>query len=449
MEMRFNTMGMIVGLALLVLPAMAFGQECESDADCSDGDVCITPPCVTLAMDCAPGEECEEIQCDEIGECGNKYGIPEEALCDTSADCPAYFECMEREFGCKGGPTSPPTTIGGGGDDSKGSSGSSGSASSGSTPDSGDVDDPDGDSDEDPEESSQIMPMPEDEGGEDGDEDGDEEECEPEKISLCVFMPTDCESDEECDDGFSCQVTQEVCSGGGGGSIGIGGVGSCVCAECICEEGDDECECPPCDCDEDSFAPVPSEEGGDDDPAEESGDEDPLPPIEEECEVVAQQCMPEEISCATDDECPDGWECVEGPTNSTGISMDCPPCACEEGEEDCDCPDCEEGMIDPEPVETEGMCLPGGWMELAESLGGGGGWDEENTTTLGGGSGGGNEGPGKGSPPANPSDDGQSSGGSSGGCSVAAAGGSMGTGLMLMSILFGLLVPGLRRRRNS
>ena len=57
--MRFNATGMIGGLALMALPAMAFGQEGTSDADCSDGDVCMTPPCAEIAG--PPGEDCPEV----------------------------------------------------------------------------------------------------------------------------------------------------------------------------------------------------------------------------------------------------------------------------------------------------------------------------------------------------------------------------------------------------
>ena len=437
--MRFNMAGVFVALALMASPAAASAQECTSDADCGDGDVCMVPPCAMVS--CPPGEECPEIECEEVGECGNQYGIPDEMICDTSADCPAYFECMEREFGCWGNPRTTLTEPGkqdpdgsGSSTDSQGSSGSSGSAGDtpSSDPDTGDEEDPDGESKEDPEESSDLMPMPEEEGG----ESGDEEDCEPDKISICVFMPTDCDSDDQCDDGFSCQVTEEICMGGSGG---VPIEEDCICAQCICEEGDDDCNCPPCDCDNDSFAPEPSEESGDEDPVD--------PPIEEECEVLAQQCIPQEVPCATDDECPAGWECVEAPVMDTTISVDCPPCACEEGDENCECPDCEEDSFDPVPVETEGMCMPEGWADIGPFYGGGGGggWDEESSNpTLGGGNGG-NSGEGA-AAPEDSSD--ESSGGSSGGCSVAAAG-SAGTGLMLMSILFGLLLPGIGRRRKS
>ena len=154
---------------------------------------------------------------------------------------------------------------------------------------------------------------------------------EPESTTemRCVFRPEECAADSDCDDGFVC-FAEEVCSGGG--SIG------CACATVICPDGE---ECPdpePCECDEE--------------PVEE----------EESCETVASFCVPDQVTCTADSDCPADWSCSELDVGSTCPACDCVVSTCAEGEEcpepeACDCPEC--------TVETESYCLPAGWDEIA------------------------------------------------------------------------------------
>jgi len=144
-------------------------------------------------------------------------------------------------------------------------------------------------------------------------------ECEPVSESFCAPRYVGpCEVDSDCGDRFTCAEAEECfCSGSsGGGSMG---------GEPL----------PP---------PPPDGDGG--------GEEDP-PPMDEGdtscgCEPSGTfYCKPDEISCAADGECPDGWSCL--------LSM--APVACtidsESGISYCDDP----------PDTTDGFCAPPYWDE--------------------------------------------------------------------------------------
>ena len=149
-------------------------------------------------------------------------------------------------------------------------------------------------------------------------------DCEEETVHLCVFHPAQCSQDQDCDPGFVC-YQEEICSGGG--------ATSCACE--ACPDGED---CPPCEC-----------------------PEEPEIPEDDGCELVGGVCAPDQIACAGDGECPDGWECVE---LAFLCACDCgcaaPPCP--EGEEcpppDCECPPCEC------EEDAERYCLPPGWDDM-------------------------------------------------------------------------------------
>jgi len=159
---------------------------------------------------------------------------------------------------------------------------------------------------------------------------------------MCVFTPTECEADDDCLEGFEC-IQVEECMGGGSG---------CACTECACPDCPDGEECPPCDCP--------------DEPVCECDEE---PEEWEECEVIASVCLPAEVPCENDEDCPGDFVCMEDPE---GTDCLCPACACPDcppGEEceGCECPPCDCGG-----GEAESFCVPEGWDEV-EFWGTGGG----------------------------------------------------------------------------
>lgn len=155
----------------------------------------------------------------------------------------------------------------------------------------------------------------------------DPEPCDPVAFHYCVFAPQECGSDAECAEGFECRV-QEACS-----------VSGCECAAgCVCPACPDGAECPPCECEEE---PEPCD-----------CPEDPEP----ECEVVGRFCMPKEVPCEADGDCPGDFVCV---TWDAPVCA-CAACRCDPSAPDCDCDptcDCEE------PGEVDGMCAPRSWAD--------------------------------------------------------------------------------------
>lgn len=157
------------------------------------------------------------------------------------------------------------------------------------------------------------------------------EPCTPEVVKVCVFEPVECATDADCDAGFECREIEQ-CVGEG-----------CVCPGCACAPCAPDEVCPPCDCPD-----VPC---------------DCPDTYEVHCEVIGSWCAPKVQTCTSDEDCLDGWECVEEP-----VPCACPPCECTEvfcgpdevcpdiGE--CSCPPCE--CMD----ETRKVCLPEGWQDL-------------------------------------------------------------------------------------
>ena len=224
--------------------------------------------------------------------------------CDTDEDCPVDFLCEQIEIGCGTVPDCPPCVCAG-------------------------CDPDDEDCTEDPECECPDCPEP--------------EPCDDEVVGMCVFSPAECEVDEDCGEGFEC-VEIEECWGGGSS-------GDCMCSGCVCAECPEGEECPPCDCPED--------------PVCECEDEDDY---EEECETLMAVCLPQEIECEVDTDCPEGFVCYEF---SDMVTCDCAcSCLCEEEDEE-NCPPCDCGECDCGEEESEFYCFPEGWDE--EYFGGDGG----------------------------------------------------------------------------
>ncbi|MBM4372627.1 MAG: hypothetical protein FJ098_13280 [Deltaproteobacteria bacterium] len=298
----------VLVMVLAASPALADDMACQSDADCPEGYGCMLMTCACACED--PEGECDcgcpEDQgfCEYLGDDGWDDPGFWGGECETAEDCPVGFICEEIQAPCAM-PACPPC------------------ACAGCAPD-------------DPECEPEPCECPECELPEDW-------ECEPETYGVCTYDMVDCESDDDCGEGFECLEVEE-CWGGGSG---------CACPGCeACPEGE-ECEpCPPCDCDD----------GG----AE----------YFEECEVVGSFCSPKEQPCEEDGDCLEGWECMLIASGGGSTSCACPDCACapcEEGEEcePCDCPPCECEEEDPMPEELleEGYCVPEGWGAIIQESG--------------------------------------------------------------------------------
>lgn len=150
------------------------------------------------------------------------------------------------------------------------------------------------------------------------------------EYTMCVWEPVKCVADDECADGFEC-VAEEMCSGGA----------SCVCPECVCDPAaGDSCECPDfvCDC----------------------GDV-----TEPECELGESYCMPEQVPCAIDSDCAEGFTCV---SFGADVACLCSDCACPVCESDacmpCECEPCDCGDVS--GGETESYCLPESWSAYVD-----------------------------------------------------------------------------------
>ena len=257
-------------LFMLLMTTTASAQECETDADCSAGEVCevvaiggcACPPCME-------GQECPPCECDETeySEC-----VTPPITCMGDSDCPEGLSCLQSD-------SSVPCTI-----DS------------------------------------------------DGNESCPEEDPEP-GPGYCEFIPDMCTDDSGCAEGFTCE------SYGGDEATCVG----------MCDENGN--------CEEWCDEPEPSDGGG--------------------------YCLPQQIECAADSDCPTEWSCHTftsescsggGSTGGTGCACpdcapgeDCPPCECD------DVPDEPQDPQDPMCEEyTENYCLPPGWDAWVDSYAGGG-----------------------------------------------------------------------------
>ncbi|MBM4370527.1 MAG: hypothetical protein FJ098_02685 [Deltaproteobacteria bacterium] len=193
---------MVVGL-LVMLPWTAFadGEDCLTDADCPEDEVCVTPD--WEAGTPLPTGTCEKEDEDDVSFDEFWLGLS----CKAGGDCPLGFECEEVSVDC--------------------------------------------------DEASDVWKLPRcrcpscefvpacppcvcpfDSGGE-------PLACGEAPWKLCVFHFTDCEKDQDCTEGLVCH--QEVECEGGGLRCHGGGYGKCP--ECGCPGGDITGEaCRACDC---------------------------------------------------------------------------------------------------------------------------------------------------------------------------------------------------------
>ena len=314
-----------IGLIICLLPAVSWAQECETNDDCGENEVCVEEACPP----CAEGDECPPCtsSCQVLGDGPIAVG-PE--TCEADEECPVGMACQEITVPCSGGMVPKPV------EDC-------------ACPDCAPGEDcPPCDCGEgDPEEPVQEEP-------------GEEEPCEDEVIQICA--PVECEPEaSECGENFSCQPVEEICSGSASSS-GSGGSAPSE-GEATDPSNGDEDSAGSDETDEVTTEEEPTEE----EPTEEEPTEDEVvvEEVEEdwECEVVASACLPNEIECATDEDCPADWSCELGFGGTVSIGGGCACPECPPGE---DCPPCdcdEEEEVVEEIVETSGMCQPEGWEQ--------------------------------------------------------------------------------------
>ena len=334
----------LILLVISLAPLSANAQECTSDADCDEGMACIENACPP----CAEGEECPPCTatCEKVGVLEEIGGPPS---CETDADCPSGLSCQEMETYCGGMMTEPGCVC----------------------PECAEGDEcPPCDCGDEP--AGEPLPSEED------------PDCVDGMKTVLTCMPVPCDETTVCGENFACQPMIEICSGGGasGGSMGSAGSGETTAEPAPDETGDS--------------AGSTSDETTVDEQDAGSTEEEPAGDAEvvveeeewvEDCEVIESACLPVEIPCATDDECPADWECE---IYAVGVSVGGTDCACPDcppGEDcpPCDCPD--EEVV--EEVEfSEGMCMPAGWAEFAGGPLGGGGYDESAQSGPGGNTGG-------------------------------------------------------------
>ena len=253
MNKKLSTMLLTGACMLFTAPAFAQSDECTTDADCSNGYTCEEIGAETCpAIACAPGEECEQPDCDSQVIMGCVPPPPEQ--CDPaqgSMACGGGLVCVTYTFeACSGGGSS----VGGGsvepGGDGGGEPPSMGSGEDGMT-------------------GSDMGSDDEDNGGREGGPDDEPNyECMTEQESYCVppyLAP--CQADADCGAGFTCEadVICEPCA---------------VSATCMIDEnGNEVCEEEPTDC-------------------------------ESSCEPSGTSyCQIQEVMCDSDADCAQGFIC--------------------------------------------------------------------------------------------------------------------------------------------
>lgn len=312
--------------ALLTMPAAA----CVTDADCDEGLVCKTE---TYETDCAYEEDCPEGQTCEAPDCEptiETYSYCDLPPCQTDADCGEGRICKIEtyEIGCATAPC------------------------------------PEGEVCEEP-------------------------ACEPstETYSYCMDKP--CASDTDCAEGLICiQQTAQACSGGA--SVSCDDEGNCTTTEleenCTTEtysycgyRYQAECtqneDCGPgFDCVPEQICWCTGATGVG--PTGEAGaasvPDEPIP-VETECgcePTGRNQCELQELPCAADTDCPEGFSCQEDGATACWFNSD--------GTSGCETPSL--------------RCYPPGY--LSES-GEDGGWSTGGSTIGTGGSSSGNAGTGE------------------------------------------------------
>ncbi|MBT9557195.1 MAG: hypothetical protein IV100_14245 [Myxococcales bacterium] len=408
--------------------AMASGEECTSDADCTGGDACLATPCAAPTCE-ADDPACEPMECKSY--CGPTGGgdVPVGNSCETNADCGTGFSCevigsMGTGCACPDGaedcgcpePTEPVEMKG-----------------CVPAPCATDADCGDGyecASIEVPCATTAIA-------CEEGQACPEPEPCEAETKTQCQpKWAGTCETAADCGEGFECKALEQ-CSCSGGGSTGSGGG--------VPPEPTDPAE--------------PQDAGASEEEGDASGA--PVPPDDEcVCEPTDEKyCAPLQVTCVQDSDCPSSWTCAfwdSGTTSNGGSATDtaCSP--------DGECPEpteepAEEPASGDAMVAPQGQCVPPNYTDWAntgalpeavqEEFGGPATGEPKDDTN--GGDGGGDVAGDDGGATAGPSDSGStgsSSGGSAGCTTVGATGSAAFPGLIG---LFAGLALMMRRRGQA
>lgn len=182
------------------------------------------------------------------------------------------------------------------------------------------------------------------------------EPCKPTEIKACT--PARCAADADCADGMLCHKWTEACPA----------------VDCVCSSNTPKCDCPqpacdptvlsictpryvlPCaaaadcgsgfTCEEQQSCTCSGSAGGAAPPAGSAGAAPsdvaaPLPKPSCSCSPSGVfQCVPKEIPCSADAQCPAGWGC------RTEVAVSAPPCLA---------PDCK---TEPSPEPQPSVCLP-------------------------------------------------------------------------------------------
>lgn len=158
-------------VTLLCTPALVQAMECNTNADCAQGEQCQLLDSIeeTCTIDEEGTEICSGGTIETFGIC---VELPIECMTDT--DCPSHLKCVE------------------GGGAGTISEGSTGMATEGSTGSEG-ATDPAPPPEEGMNVPEQDLPPPDEAEVEDG-------------PNMCAFIPTECETNAECGSHFHCQL---------------------------------------------------------------------------------------------------------------------------------------------------------------------------------------------------------------------------------------------------
>lgn len=341
-----NLMSLLLSLILVALcagVALAADDECETDADCPNGFVCVETEVGTddwtVDVEEVPAADAGDSTDPEADDDGDEEGDeaapieepPAETYkycdakpCEADADCDGDTVCVVIEIEeclgvVVGDSTSTPAS-----DDSAGSDDF--------------APEPEPTEPEEEEEEGKEDPTGEGEGESEG------EECET--FSLPGFCGpkwlAPCEADADCGDGnFTCVEAETCWSSGSTGSGSSAG-----------------------------FAPDPDSPGDETDPSEEGSEgkegadegEAKMEAAEENCEGTGYfYCEMAEIPCTDNADCPADWTCLENPEAAVSVSMDAPCDIDDEGNEDCP-----EQTGAPEPTaDISSLCFPPGYEDYS------------------------------------------------------------------------------------
>lgn len=327
---RWTFVAAAAAAAPFLAPTASYALDCETDADCPDGEVCLATPCAV--PDCDPSDPaCAPVDCPSICSAAPVTGF---ADCETDADCGEGFICIVESGESCATPACPP-----------------------------------------------------------GEECDTSIDCEPYEYSYCAFDIQPCTSDADCGDGLICySYSYESCTGEDVACSPDGECPEPEPAECEtveeafcvppyvapcavdadCGEGFTCVEAEMCSCGGSSGGgsggsdtpPVPEDDGGSDpsEPDAGSGDREVPGDFEDDCTCEPSgefYCEPQQIECTSNADCPESWECVDWGDATT-------PCYYDEetGETVCE-----------EPTDSADYCMPPGYGYWGGDSAGGGGGD--------------------------------------------------------------------------